>query len=94
MNKRKPIKVEVFIAPDCDRCRDATQGLKEITEKIGRGRIEWREVNVIDELDYAVKLGVLGSLAIAIDGRLAFATLPSMKAFRGALNARLEETGA
>ena len=58
VNKRKPIKVEAFIAPDCDRCRDAKQGLKEITEKIGRGRIEWREVNVIEELDYAVKLGV------------------------------------
>ncbi len=94
MNKRRQIKVELFAASACNRCRDAKQALNEIAEEIGGGRIEWREVNVLEELDYAVALGVLSPMAIAIDGRLAFATLPSAGKLCKALQARLEEMRA
>ncbi len=94
VNKRRQINIELFAAPACNRCRDAKQALNEIAEEIGGGRIEWREVNVLEELDYAVALGVLSPMAIAIDERLAFATLPSVEKFRKALKARLEEMRA
>ncbi len=94
MNKRRQIKVELFAAPGCNRCRDAKQALKEITEEIGEGHIQWREVNVLEELDYAVALGVLSPMAIAIDGRLVFTTLPSAGKLCKALQARLEEMRA
>jgi len=39
--------------------------------------VEWREVNVLDDLDRAVDLGVLTLPALAIDGKLAFTALPT-----------------
>ena len=43
------------------------------------GDLEWRSLNVLEELDYAVELGVLSLPAIAIDGELVFAALPTPK---------------
>ena len=39
--------------------------------------VEWREVNLLDDLDRAVDLGVLTLPALAIDGTLAFTALPT-----------------
>ncbi len=36
----------------------------------------WRELNALDELDYAVEVGVVSLPAIAIDGQLVFSSLP------------------
>lgn len=79
------IKVEVFASPGCSRCASARDALKQIATEIGGDRIEWREVNVLDEFDYAVRLGVLSTPAIAVNGRLVFTTLPSAKKLRAAL---------
>ncbi len=94
METRSYIKVELFASPGCERCRRAKQVLKQVTEEIGEGHIQWREVNVLEELDYAVALGVLSTTAIAIDGKLVFMTLPSTQKLRKALKARLEEMRA
>lgn len=59
--------------------------------ELGNERIEWREVSVIEELDYAVELGVLSTPAIAVNGRLVFPTLPSAKRLRAALEAELRK---
>lgn len=83
------IKVEVFSSPGCGKCAHAKGALKRVADEIGTGHIEWREVNVLDEMDYAVKLGVLSTPAIAIDGRLAFTALPSVKKLRETLKAQL-----
>ncbi len=53
-------------------------------------RIQWREVDVVEELDYAVQLGVLSMPSIAIDGELVFKSQPSMKELRATLEARLQ----
>ena len=63
--------------------------LKAIVEEIGQDRITWRDVNILEEMDYAVELGVMSSPAIAIDGRLAFSSLPSPDKLRAELNKRL-----
>jgi glutaredoxin len=83
------VKVEVFSSPGCGKCGHAKALLKRLAAELGD--IEWREVNVLDELDYAVRLGVLSTPAIAINGRLLFTTLPSARKLRAALEERLEE---
>jgi len=88
------IKVEVFSSPGCGKCGHAKALLRKIAEEIGGGRIEWREVNVLDELDYAVRLGVLSTPAIAVNGKLVFTALPSAAKLRQTLEQELREGGA
>ena len=47
--------------------------------------VEWHEVNVVDNLDHAVELGVLTLPSIAIDGKLVFTSMPTVAQFREAL---------
>ena len=86
------IKVEVFSAPGCTRCGQAKDVLRKVAEEIGGGRIEWREVNVLDEIDRAVKLGVLSTPAIAVNGKLVFTALPSAKKLRAALETEIRRS--
>lgn len=85
------LKVEVFSSPGCGKCGYAKDILKKIAAEIGGGRIEWREVNVLDELDYAVRLGVLSTPAIAVNGELVFSALPSAEKLRQTLERRLQQ---
>ena len=86
----KAIQVEVFSSPGCNRCGQVFKLLHSITRELGAGHFSWREVNVLDELDYAVELGVLTLPAIAIDGELVFRSHPSAGKLRDALDARLQ----
>ncbi len=86
----KRIQIEVFSSPGCSRCGQVFDVLLTITQELGAERIEWREVNVLDELDYAVELGVLSMPAIAIDGELVFKSHPSAGKLREALETRLQ----
>lgn len=83
------VKVEVFSSPGCGKCGHAKDLLKRVSEELGAGRIDWREVNVLDELDYAVRLGVLSTPAIALNGKLVFTSLPSARKLRAALEEQL-----
>ncbi len=83
------IKVEVFSSPGCSKCGKAKVVLRDIASEIGGDRIDWREVNVLDEIDYAIQLGVLSTPSIAIDEELIFTSLPSEKRLRSELLNRL-----
>ncbi len=83
------IEIEIFSSPGCTKCGQAKEVLRRLVEEIGKERIEWREVNVLEELDYAVSLGVLSTPAIAIDGEITFAGLPSVRRLRAELDRRL-----
>lgn len=83
------IKVEVFSSPGCGKCAQAKAVLKLITEKLGADKVSWRDINILEEMDYAVALGVLSSPAIAIDGKLVFSSLPSTEKLRLELTKRL-----
>ncbi len=85
------LKIEVFSSPGCAKCGHAKEVLRKVAEAVGGGRIEWREVNVLDEMDYAVKLGVLSTPAIAVNGELLFSALPSEKKLRKVLEQRMRE---
>jgi glutaredoxin len=83
------IKVEVFSTPGCSRCEGARDSLKAIAQKFGAHEVTWRDVNVLEELDYAVQLGVLTPPSMAIDGELVFAKLPTRAQLREELVRRL-----
>lgn len=85
------IKVEVFSAPGCSSCDQARQSLKVVAAEFGEDQVVWREVNILEEMDYAVELGVLATPSLAIDGELVFPQLPSVAKFREALARRLEQ---
>jgi len=84
------IKVEVFSSPGCGKCGHAKEVLRKLADELGGNSIHWREVNILDELDYAVEVGVLSTPSIAIDGELVFTSLPSAKKLRAELENRLD----
>ncbi len=83
------IRIEIFTSPGCSNCRRAKDELRKLSQEIGADAIHCREVNILDEMDYAVNLGVLSTPAIAIDGELVFSGLPSRKKLRAELESRL-----
>lgn len=85
------IKVEVFSSPGCGKCGQAKKTLKNIVDEFDDAAIQWREVNILEELDYAVNLGVLSTPAIAINGELEYTGLPSAGKLRAHLQKLLEE---
>lgn len=85
-----PLLVEVLTASGCNQCLEAQKLVASVVAEFEECQVRYRAVKVLDELDYAVQLGVLSTPAVAVDGTLAFATLPSPKKLRGAITARLE----
>jgi len=85
------IKVELFSSPYCTKCKQAKQTLRDLVNEIGAEKIHYREVNIVEELDYAVKLGVLCAPSIVINKELVFSNLPGVKKLRAELLARLNE---
>lgn len=78
------MKVELIYAPGCAECMTARVDLRSAAEAAVAG-VEWAEVDVLDALDYAVELGVLTLPALAIDGSLVFAALPTPAQLRDEL---------
>lgn len=87
------IHVEVFSSPGCSKCGHAKAVLRKLADELAGGEIQWREVNIIDEMDHAVDLGVMSTPSIAIDGELVFTSLPSAKKLRTELQDRLGRDG-
>ena len=87
----KPIQIEVFSSPDCNRCSQVFDIITAVVQDYGDDRVAWRNVNVIDELDYAVELGVISMPSIAIDGDLVFTSHPSARKLRDAIDVRLQQ---
>lgn len=85
------INVEVFSSPGCGKCAQAVQVLRTVAEELGPEKVLWRQVNILEELDHAVDVGVLTSPSIAVNGKLVFASLPSVKDLREYLNKKLGE---
>lgn len=70
------MKIELFYVPGCHKCAASKQALQAAAAATVEG-VEWREVNVLESIDYAVELGVLTLPAIAIDDALVFTCLPT-----------------
>ena len=86
------VKVEAFSPPGCGKCAKAKDMLKAIIDELGKDQVTWRDVNILEEMDYAVELGILSPPAIAIDGELVFPALPSPSRLRAELIKRVEKS--
>ncbi len=82
--------LELFTASSCSRCGKAKNQIRELLEELNIESINYRELNVVDELDYAVSLGILTTPSIVIDGELVFSSLPAMKKLANEITQRLE----
>ena len=83
------ILLEVFAAPGCAKCAQTRQALKSVAEELDNERFVWREVNLLQEMDRAVELGVMSPPSLAIDGELVFPALPTPARLRAELAKRL-----
>jgi thioredoxin 1 len=83
------MKVELFHTIGCKSCADAREALKAAAQGAVPA-VVWRDVDVTRELDYAVEIGVLALPAIAVDGRLAFSTLPTPEQLAAELQRRAQ----
>lgn len=87
------VLVEVLTAAGCGHCQKAKALARGVIRESGDASIRYREINVVDEIDYAVKLGVTRTPAIAINGELVFPTLPTREKLRHAILARILHEG-
>jgi len=83
------INIEVFSSPGCGKCGHAKEVLRKLVEEIGDDLFQWREVNILEEMDHAVEIGVMSTPSIAINGELIFTSLPSSKKLQAELERRL-----
>jgi thioredoxin 1 len=81
------MKVEIFYTRGCPACVAAHAELRTAAQEAVQN-LEWLEVNVVDNLDHAVDLGVLTLPSIVIDGELVFTSMPTVTQLREALIAR------
>jgi len=64
------VRVELFITNFCPRCVSARDTLTATIETLGKGRFDVTIVDVVQEIDHAVAVGVRATPAIAVDGKL------------------------
>lgn len=70
------MKVEMFYSPGCAACEDRQAELRAAArDKVSN--LEWHDVNVLENMDAAVALGVITLPSIVIDGEVVFTSLPS-----------------
>lgn len=82
------MKIEIFYTPGCSECVAVHAALRRAAEESVKD-LEWRELNVLDDLDYAVELGVLTLPSIAVDGELVFTSMPTPTQLREVLRKRI-----
>ena len=84
------MKIDVFYADGCGNCGAARQELKDAVLTAFPIGADWNELDIVENLDQAVDLGVLTVPAIAIDGALVFAKLPTAARLVAELRSRLQ----
>jgi len=84
VNKAR-IDIEVFTSTVCSNCQRAGWMVERLLKEPGFENVTWREIDVVEEIDYAVTSGVLATPSIAIGGELIFSALPSVKQLRNAI---------
>lgn len=85
------VHLELFYSPYCPRCRKARQQVRSLAANWSTERLQFRELDVLQELDRAVAVGVLQTPALAIDGVLIAGPVPSPRALETLLRRRLKE---
>src|SRR5258708_36270999 len=87
------MKVEMFYTPGCSECITANAELRTAAQEVVKN-LEWRGLNVFDDLDYPGELGVLSLPPPSLDGGGAFSSIPTVAPPRGAfMKRRRKRTG-
>ncbi len=79
------VTVDLLHIPGCARCADSREDLRMAARAVAADELIWRDLDVIEHMDYAVTLGVLTLPAVAINGHLVFSSLPTPDQLRRAL---------
>ena len=82
------MKIDVLQSTCCAKCLREMSDLRAAAQAVDP-EVEWRELDILQAIDYAVELGVLKPPAVAIDGELVFPSLPSAQALAAAMRSRL-----
>lgn len=82
------MKVEVLHAGGCANCTSQLDKLQTTARDVDPS-VDWRELDILQAIEYAVELGVLKPPAVAIDSELVFLSLPSPEQLAEAMKARL-----
>jgi thioredoxin 1 len=85
----KSSSVEVLTASGCGSCATARALAREVIAELGDSRVHSREISVLEEIDYAVRLWVLSTPAMALNGEQVFAAPPSKASLHHAIVERL-----
>lgn len=84
------VTVEILTAQGCPYCRKTAERVANVVAEFGAQRVVSRRVDVVEHIDYAVKLGVSRTPAVAIDGVLVFVSVPAEARLRRAIEQYLE----
>ncbi|ODV13046.1 MAG: hypothetical protein ABT20_02745 [Rubrivivax sp. SCN 70-15] len=82
------MKIEVLHAGGCANCLSELGALRSAATAVDPA-VDWRELDIVQAIDYAVELGVLRPPAVAIDGELVFPSLPRPDELAAAMKARM-----
>lgn len=83
------LNIEIFSAPGCNKCSKAFQLAETVLADLESSTIELRLVNIVEELDYAVELGIRATPGIVINGVLVFTATPTKEALHESIVSRL-----
>lgn len=78
------MKIELFYTPGCSACLARHDELPAAAKAVVTD-LDWRDVDVLKNMDRAVDLGVATLPSIVIDGELVFTSMPTVAQFRRAL---------
>jgi glutaredoxin len=86
------LEIEIFSAPRCGQCAKARKRAQKVVADLQQYQIGLRVVDIVEELDYAVRMGLRSAPAIAINGELVFPAIPSETELKQAILKCLEKT--
>lgn len=82
---KQKLYIELITGSSCPACVTMKDRLKMVIHDLDPSQIDFQEINVLEEIDYAVELGVINTPAIVLNGKLAFSAVPSLKKLRNTL---------
>ena len=79
------LSIDLVHVPGCDRCASERQQLLDIAHAVAGDELRWRDLSVLEHMEYAVAAGVISLPSLLVNGRLAFSSLPTASQWRYAL---------
>lgn len=80
---REKVMVELFFAQGCSKCAETRDALRAAAQSTGA--VEWTETDIAKNPSRAVDFGVVSTPAVAIGGKLRFASMPTPADLRKAI---------